>query len=76
MKRNMIAFALVLVVLTGCLSTDSNAGQKSTRVSREIIDLVSAACVEIVVLKPQENPEITYEKELPWDNVPYYIRSD
>lgn len=36
---------------------------------------VMNACFEIVVPKPEERG-ITYEKELPWDLVPYHIRTD
>jgi len=44
--------------------------------SKEIIELVNAAAVEIVVLKPEESASITYEKELPWENIPFHIRND
>ncbi len=38
---------------------------------------VAAACFEVVVLRPDESKDpLTYEKELPWDLVPYNIRND
>ncbi|NIR61436.1 MAG: trypsin-like peptidase domain-containing protein [Gammaproteobacteria bacterium] len=41
------------------------------------LDLVRNATYEVVVEKPDEEKSgITYEKPLPWDLLPYYIRND
>lgn len=38
---------------------------------------VAAACFEIVIRRPDEAKDpLTYEKELPWDLVPFNIRND
>ncbi len=38
---------------------------------------VAAACFEVVVKRPDETQDpLTYEKELPWDLVPFNLRND
>lgn len=45
--------------------------EMSAAQKRRVLD----ACFEVVVPKPKADP-LTYEKSLPWDKVPFSIRSD
>lgn len=51
---------------TGAVVTELSSAQKR---------LLQEACVEVVVPKPEKDSS-TYAKELPWDQVPYAIRTD
>jgi hypothetical protein len=38
---------------------------------------VAAACFEVVIKRPDETKDpLSYEKELPWDLVPFNLRND
>ena len=61
------------VLLTSCFLFSAHA--QSTAVSVEIIRALESSVFEVVIPR-FENPQITYERELPWDSVPYAIRTD
>lgn len=53
-----------------------SAGQDSTPdLSPALKAKLRAACFEVVVPRPEEKG-LTYEKELPWDSLPFRIRND
>ncbi|WP_318663828.1 hypothetical protein [Treponema sp.] len=41
----------------------------------KIVKKLQQNVFEVVIEKPTEDP-LTYEKELPWDRIPYQIRND
>ena len=51
------------------------ATAQSTAVSVDVIRALEAAVFEVVVPR-NEDPQIKYERELPWDTVPYAVRTD
>jgi len=70
MKKLLI---LPILVILSCAS-----GQNKSQVndlSKAQKDLIYNSCFEVVVEKPV-NDSLTYEKELPWDSIPYNIRVD
>ena len=51
------------------------ATAQSTAVSVDVIRALEAAVFEVVVPR-NEDPQIKYERDLPWDTVPYAVRTD
>ena len=65
------------IFFTGLLLTSFlvSAGAQSTAVSVDVIRALESSVFEVIIPR-FENPQITYERELPWDSVPYAIRTD
>ena len=74
MKKTVIGIILTAAVLfiNSCASVSESSGEAQ---SYNLNTLVSDACFEVVV-KKAENDSLTYEKDLPWDLVPFNIRND
>ena len=74
MKTKFISVILSAAVLLicSCATTSENSGGGK---APDMNTLVSEACFEVVV-KKAEKDSLTYEKELPWDLVPFNIRND
>ena len=64
----VLPVTLVLSFLSGCV-TNGSGGRKN------IVTVVEQTCYEVVVPRV-ENDKIQYEKELPWDKIPYQVRND
>ena len=67
----LILSAAALIMLNSCASVPAGGGDGETNLNK----LVSDACFEIVV-KKSDIDSLTYEKELPWELVPFNIRND
>lgn len=70
MKKLVI---LPILVILSCAS-----GQNKSQVndlSKAQKDLIYNSCFEVVVEKPVKD-SLSYEKELPWDSIPYNVRVD
>ncbi len=65
----LILSAAALIMLSSCASVPEGGGETDLNV------LVSDACFEIVV-KKSDKDSLSYEKELPWELVPFNIRND
>lgn len=63
---------LLLASFTSCGSIPNSS---TNQMDPETRKRVSEACYEIVVNKPEKDT-LSYEKELPWDLIPYNIRND
>jgi serine protease Do len=74
--RNRMVFALVglFFYLTGCAGLPGAASKDASLGSR-VMDTISEAVYEVVVLKPTKD-SLQYEKPLPMDLIPYSIRTD
>ena len=74
MKKTVIGIILAAAVLliNSCASSPESTAENK---AFDLNTLVSDACFEIVV-KKAENDSLTYEKELPWELVPFNIRND
>lgn len=74
--RNRMVFALVglFLYLTGCAGLPGAASKDASLGSR-VMDTISEAVYEVVVLKPTKD-SLQYEKPLPMDLIPYSIRTD
>lgn len=59
---------LTLSLLFSCVSSNNGGG-------KDIVQVVEETCYEVVVPRI-EDEQIQYEKELPWDEIPYQIRND
>ena len=69
-KIKAVFVGIVLaVVLSGC----SSPGQEGS--PENITDVTRETCFEVVVPR-LESQQIVYERELPWDKVPYNVRED
>ncbi len=53
----------------------ATGGEVVTELSPAVKKRIQASCFEVVVLRPEKD-SLTYEKELPWDLVPFHIRND
>jgi len=71
-----MVFALVglFLYLTGCAGLPGAASKDASLGSR-VMDTISEAVYEVVVLKPTKD-SLQYEKPLPMDLIPYSIRTD
>ena len=71
-----MVFALVglFFYLTGCAGLPGAASKDASLGSR-VMDTISEAVYEVVVLKPTKD-SLQYEKPLPMDLIPYSIRTD
>jgi serine protease Do len=74
--RNRMIFALVglFLYLTGCAGLPG-AASKDASLGSPVMDTISEAVYEVVVLKPTKD-SLQYEKPLPMDLIPYSIRTD
>ncbi len=50
-------------------------GDAITELSAAMKRRIKDSCFEVVVLKPEKD-SLTYEKELPWEQVPFAVRND
>ena len=69
MKKRILLTAWMLCAFV------SAAAAQPTAVSVEVIRALEAAVFEVVVPR-NEDPQIKYERDLPWDTVPYAVRTD
>lgn len=69
---SILAFAAAFIL--SCATTGNN-NSSGIELSKDVKKKISNACFEVLVEKPV-NDSITYEKELPWDEIPYNIRTD
>jgi hypothetical protein len=65
--------AVGILALLACLGVAAPAG--GAELSGSIQQTIRAATFEVVQLKPPEG-EVTYDRELPWDLIPYQERTD
>jgi hypothetical protein len=73
-NRMAIALAGLFIYLTGCAGFPGAASKDASLGSR-VMDAISDAVYEVVVLKPTKD-SLQYEKPLPMDLLPYSIRTD
>jgi serine protease Do len=73
-NRMAIALAGLFIYLTGCAGFPG-AASKDTSLGSRVMDAISDAVYEVVVLKPTKD-SLQYEKPLPMDLLPYSIRMD
>ena len=65
---------IVLLALAVALAAAAPAAAST---GKRVADLVDQATYEVVVKKPADNASgLAYERELPWEMVPYAIRTD
>ena len=69
-----MALASLFLCLIGC-SGFSGTASKSASLASPVMDAISDAVYEVVVLKPTKD-SLLYEKPLPLDLIPYSIRTD
>lgn len=69
----LISAAAVMLILS-CATTGQNSSA-GIELSRDVKKMISNACFEVLVEKPVKD-SLSYEKELPWDEIPYNIRTD
>jgi len=76
MLRNMliVVWAFLFPYLIGCAGLPGTPPKDTTLDSR-VMDTISEAVYEVVVLKPVKD-SLQYEKPLPMDLLPYSIRTD
>jgi hypothetical protein len=68
---------LLLILLSLFCALPAQLGAQEATLAVPVKRLLRATCFEVVVRRPDESKDqITYEKELPWDLVPYNIRKD
>ena len=74
--RNMliVVWAFLFPYLIGCAGLPGTA-TRSTTLNSRVMDTISDAVYEVVVLKPTKD-SLQYEKPLPMDLLPYSIRTD
>jgi len=74
--KKTIAMALggLFLCLVGCTGFSGTAS-KDTSLSSAVMDAISDAVYEVVVLKPTKD-SLLYEKPLPMDLLPYSVRTD
>ena len=77
MNARTYLFLFLLLPLLSCQTAGNGVKSTSPAVTldKEIISQVKKAVFEVVVPKPVEK-NITYEKPLPMDLVPYAVRTD
>ena len=77
-KHILIILILISTVFTGCLSSDFTGNNINIDISTGAgIDYIQSCCYEVVILKPDEQEsQITYEDDLPWDLVNINYRND
>mgnify|MGYP001558129659 CR=1 FL=1 len=68
-------FCLFLILMMAGFACFPYAASADTSLDDKTLDLVSKAVLEVVVKKPVED-SLTYEKPLPLELLPYYIRTD
>lgn len=77
MKKNRghaSIFVFTILFFLSCATTGNN-NSSGIELSKDIKKKISNSCFEVLVEKPVKD-SITYEKELPWDEIPYNIRMD
>ncbi len=71
------ARTVVTILVAPILLLSAAAAAAEPSLDKAALDAVRNATYEVVVKKPNEEESgITYEKPLPWDLLPYYIRND
>jgi len=67
-------FTMTVLYLLSCATTGGN-NSTGVELTRDIKTKISSSCFEVLVEKPVVD-SIRYEKELPWEEIPYSIRVD
>lgn len=55
--------------------TDPAHGAAITELSPAVKKRLQTACFEVVIPKPEKD-SLTYERELPWEQLPFHVRND
>ena len=63
---------LIIVLFLGCATTGEH---RSISLSKRNRDKVFNSCYEVLIKKSTVD-NLSYEKELPWELVPYNVRND
>ncbi|MBP7868211.1 MAG: trypsin-like peptidase domain-containing protein [Acidobacteria bacterium] len=74
---NTLRIVLFVALLAGALPGAGAAPgvESATEMTPETRKLIQDTCFEVVVLRPEKD-SLRYERELPWDLVPFAIRND
>jgi len=65
----------ICLILIGCVQPPRIVEQRSASIDTPVMDAISAAVYEVVVPKPATD-SLQYEKPLPLELLPYYMRTD
>ncbi|WP_319563062.1 serine protease [Marispirochaeta sp.] len=76
MKRlsSLVLIVLSLIITIGCVTPGGDT-QGSNLVKRDITAVIQKTCFEVVVPR-LEAEHIVYDRELPWEKIPYIVRTD
>lgn len=75
MRAQDLAASLAFGTLALVLGLGPVAPARGAELSNNVQQTIRAATFEVVQLKPPEG-EVTYDRELPWDLIPYQQRTD